>query len=456
MEEAVDDAACSAKASDNDSEDLIDNEDPIDNGARKHVGPYAVNSSQDQYHQIPAICQNVQPQTDNGMVCKKEEPKRARSVTSKDPSDMCTFQCPACRLTFCLEEYLTHVRTSHPSGSSSLGEGRSPGYRMTREVYHCCRICQAVYLFTNQHGANHCRRLHNIKFKDYVRCYLKKDVVRCLPEKKSYRCGDMKTPDKTSDVTTGVVASGETFAVEMNGFKQKEEPREATSVLISDPTHDAAGDLSESDSSSDQISSATSDANTALSDAAQMLSSTSSQSQAPLSNSTAQEDLSSFSVLASTEDYMDDEEQVDDPLDEQVDLDESSLEGELDPVDAQPSTTVPKTDAVIGATADEQEIVLEMPTEESAPLHWYDGTQFRCKGCSYVTYSAWEMEVHATLVHAVSAPNFPRSFSLAVSFFSCNICSQLICREKSAAEFHLGNAHGYTLADYETVFNVQS
>jgi hypothetical protein len=338
---------------------------------------------------------------------------------------------------------------------------------MTREVYHCCRICQAVYLFTNQHGANHCRRLHNIKFKDYVRCYLKKDVVRCLPEKKSYRCGDMKTPDKTSDVTTGVVASGETFSAELNGFKQKEEPREATSLLISDPTHDAAVDLRESDSSLDQISSATADVNTALSDAAQMLSSTSSQSQAPLSNRTAQEDLSSFSVpvLDSTEDSMDDEEQVDDPLDDQVDLDESPLECELE-VDAQTSSPVPKTDAVtvptnnvppeIGATADEQEIVLDMPTEESAARHWYDGSQFRCKGCSYVTYSAWEMEVHASLVHAVSAPNFPSSFSLAVAFFSCNICSQLICREKSAAEFHLGNAHGYTLADYESVFNVHS
>ncbi len=274
----------------------------------------------------------------------------------------------------------------------------------------------------------------------------------------------MKTPDKTSDVTTGVVASGETFAVEMNGSKQKEEPREATSVLIHDPTHDVH---CESDSSSDQISSATSDANTALSDATQMPpSSTSSQSQAPLSNRTAQEDLSPVSVLDSTEDDMDDDEQVDDPLDNQVDLDESSLERELDPVDVQPSSTVPKTDAVtvrsndvppeIGATADVPEIVLDMPTDESAARHWYDGSQFRCKGCSYVTYSAWEMEVHATLVHAVSATDFPSSFSLAVAFFSCNICSQLICREKSAAEFHLGNAHGYTLADYESVFKVQS
>ena len=98
-------------------------------------------------------------------------------------------------------------------------------------------------------------------------------------------------------------------------------------------------------------------------------------------------------------------------------------------------------------------VVVDLPSSQSAPHDWYDGTEFGCGQCGYSTCSVWQMEVHVTLVHAVGVREFPDSFAaIRQAFIRCELCGELICQEKTALEFHLGCLHDLTLSDYEQQF----
>jgi hypothetical protein len=86
------------------------------------------------------------------------------------------------------------------------------------------------------------------------------------------------------------------------------------------------------------------------------------------------------------------------------------------------------------------------------PRKWYEGTEFKCRQCSYSTHYTRRMEKHVRGLHAISAYSFPDSFTAGQIFMRCAVCGELVCHEKTALEFHLGSLHGLSLLQYEERF----
>jgi len=425
-----------------------DEADDIDRRNDNSKSPASPSSTSDTIpeasHNEPVTCQKFGSQTKNQTGGQKKIRRNRRGLLSNDPSYMCVYQCRACRRTFSLEGYLTHAKTAHKAKSPPKDQrpkrqaavGRRVGYRRMREVYHRCKICASVYLFTNQHGANHCRLVHNIKFKVYVRRYLDRAVVRRLP-----------SPPGQIDVGEEVDGNG------------------ASSSCSSPASSFDAHLPSVPDSQNSGCALTAHDAEE------QRLKSESSSSNAPPSLYPELKADPSPANSDSSQDYSDDEN-LDDPGSNLVSSAEELLELATQSASEQGAlilqdvnrtdqdfptekVKVPSPNSASSSVSVDKTLPLIASTNPSAdPAEWYDGTEFRCRKCSFVTRSAAKMETHATRVHAVPAHQFADSFSVARTFLRCDICALWVCREKYALAYHMGAVHGCTLEDYHDCFMV--
>lgn len=107
----------------------------------------------------------------------------------------------------------------------------------------------------------------------------------------------------------------------------------------------------------------------------------------------------------------------------------------------------------------------ELPAASEEPAAaWFDGNQFQCKKCSYLTSSFDSLGAHLAHVHQASLEEFGGGvgeggsannssgsspcYTKTSMMYQCHVCMAEIYHEKSAISYHLHNAHGLDLDTY--------